>query len=76
LEAAILLGKRNSSLIEFFCIDDLERLKLFTETVDIIVLYGSGTLCRLVKTNRKINVGKIRGENTGMSNVNSFFGAS
>lgn len=42
LEAAIFLRKRNSSLTELFCLENLKRLKFFPESVKI----GSRTFCR------------------------------
>ena len=33
LEAAIFLRKRNSSLIEFFCFENLQRLKFLSEFI-------------------------------------------
>ena len=46
LEAAIFLRKRNSSLTEFFCLENLKRLKFFPESVKV----GSRTFCRPRKT--------------------------
>ena len=52
LEAAILQRKRNSSLIESSCAEDVTGLKLCAEAADI-ERYGRGAFCRSVKVSRK-----------------------
>ena len=67
LEAAIFLRKRNSSLIQFFCFENVQRLKLLTETVNILVAERSVNQLRYFEK----SIGDIWSEYTGISSLNN-----
>jgi len=45
LEAAILLRKRNSSLIDLFCVVNVLRLKLITELINFNKMIAEYFVC-------------------------------
>ena len=54
LEAAIIQRKRNSSLVERLCGENVSGLKLITEDVDVILSRGSGAFRKPVKVHCEV----------------------
>ena len=56
LEAAIIKRKRNSSLVESACAEDVTGLKSDTEAADSYAsMSGRGALCKPEKINREVS---------------------
>ena len=56
LEAAIIKRKRNSSLVESACAEDVTGLKSDTEAADLYLgTSGRGALCKPVKVNWEVH---------------------
>ena len=49
LEAAIIKRKRNSSLVESACAEDVTGLKLTTEAADVLYAHGRGAFRKPLK---------------------------